>query len=196
MYERDGDAVYNSLVLISPAGAVDGRYRKVHLAAGGEDYSGLLPGNDFPVFDTEVGRVGCNICMDSSAAESSRLVGLNGADFLLMPIMGDHRADRWSVGSPIFSEDRWRVIMRTHAIDNMLCMAVARNGATGSCIVNCKGEFLAWNDGDQPYVTADVSFDENYRYWNGGSLRDVNWLQRRPHLYSAFTDPTNVGGLR
>ncbi|MEQ1912371.1 MAG: carbon-nitrogen hydrolase family protein, partial [Vicinamibacterales bacterium] len=127
MYERNGDAVHNSVVLISPAGKIEGRYRKVHLAGGGEDCSGILPGEGFPVFETDVARIGCNICMDSSVAESSRMVGLNGADLLLMPIMGDHRADRWTLGPPNFNEDRWRVIMRAHAIDNQLCMVVARN---------------------------------------------------------------------
>ena len=120
MYERNGDAVHNSVVLISPAGKIEGRYRKVHLAGGGEDCSGILPGDGFPVFETDVARIGCNICMDSSVAESSRMVGLNGADLLLMPIMGDHRADRWTLGPPNFNEDRWRVIMRAHAIDNQL----------------------------------------------------------------------------
>ncbi len=196
MYERDGDAVHNSLVLIGPSGAIDGRYRKVHLAVGGECASGILPGDGFPVFDTEIGRIGCNICMDSSAAESSRVVGLNGAEFLLLPIMGDHRADRWSMGSPIFSEDRWRAIIRTHAIDNQLCMVVARNGALGSCVVDRKGELLAWNDGDQPYIVAVVAVDDDYRIWQGGCFRDVNWLQRRPHLYAPYTDPANQGGSK
>jgi predicted amidohydrolase len=183
-------------VLISPAGVIDGRYHKVHLAAGGEEVSGVLPGDSFPVFDTELGRLGCNICMDSSAAESSRMVGLNGANFLLLPIMGDHRADRWSRGAPIYNEDRWRAIMRTHAMDNQLCMVVARNHALGSCIVDRKGEMLAWNDGDQPFITAEVPFEDGYRTWDGGCFRDVNWLQRRPHLYAAFTDPANHGGSK
>ncbi|MDH7570980.1 MAG: carbon-nitrogen hydrolase family protein, partial [Armatimonadota bacterium] len=104
LIERDGDAVHNSALLISPHGEIDGRYRKVHLAVGGEAESGILPGDGFPVFQTEIGRLGCNICMDTSAAESSRMVGLNGADFLLMPIMGDHRADRFTRGTPIFNE--------------------------------------------------------------------------------------------
>ena len=90
--ERDGDAVYNTAALFAPNGGIAGKYRKVHLAVGGEMDSGILPGDDFPVFDTAIGRIGCNICMDSSAAESSRMIGLNGADFLLLPIMGDHRA--------------------------------------------------------------------------------------------------------
>ncbi|MBM3887761.1 MAG: carbon-nitrogen hydrolase family protein [Verrucomicrobia bacterium] len=196
LYERDGDAVHNSAVLISPDGKVDGRYRKVHLADGGEDVSGILPGDSFPVFDTEIGRIGCNICMDTSAAESSRMVGLNGADFLLMPIMGDHRADRWTRGSPIHNDDRWRAIMRTHAMDNQLCMVVARNNAQASCIVDRKGDVLAWNDGDQDFIAADVALDDGYRIWQGGCFRDVNWLQRRPHLYGAFTDPANVGSVK
>ncbi len=196
MHERDGDAVHNSVILIGPNGSIEGRYRKVHLAADGEDTSGVLPGDGFPVFDTDIGRIGFNICMDSSAAESSRMVGLNGAELLLLPIMGDHRADRWSFGQPIFNEDRWRAIMRTHAIDNQLCMVVARNNALGSCIIDRKGEILAWNDGDRPYIAADVGLGEGHRIWQGGCFRDVNWFQRRPHLYGPFTDTANHGGSR
>ena len=48
LLERDGDAVHNSAVLIDPAGKIEGRYRKVHLAVGGEIESGILPGNTFP----------------------------------------------------------------------------------------------------------------------------------------------------
>jgi predicted amidohydrolase len=195
MLERNEDAVHNSVVLIGPTGAIDGRYRKVHLAIG-EDCSGILPGDSFPVFSTELGRIGCNICKDSSVAESARMVGLNGADLLVLPIMGDPRADRWSKGPGIFSEDRWRVIMRAHAIENQICMIVARNAALGSCILDRKGEVLAWNEGDQAFIAADVSFDDDYRMWQGGSFRDANWLQRRPHLYGASTDPARHGGAK
>lgn len=196
MFERDGDAVYNSAILISPEGIIDGKYRKVHLAVGGESESGILPGDGFPVFDTEIGRIGCNICMDSSAAESSRMVGLNGADFLLLPIMGDHRASRWSPGAPIFNESRWEAIMRTRAMDNQLCMVVARNRVQGSCIINRKGDILAWNEGDEDVIQATVTLEDGYRTWNGGCFRDVNWMQRRPHLYHAFVDQDNKGSLR
>jgi len=195
MLERDGDAVHNSAVLISPRGEVDGRYRKVHLAANSEWESGLLPGDSFPVFDTEVGRIGCNICMDSSAAESSRLVGLGGADFLAMPIMGDLRASRWTPGNPLFNESRWLAIMRTRALDNQLCMVVARNNVHGSCIIDRKGEVLAWNEGDSPFIHADVPRVDGYRTWHGGCFRGVNWVQRRPHLYGLYTDTTCFGSL-
>ncbi|MCX7014190.1 MAG: carbon-nitrogen hydrolase family protein [Candidatus Sumerlaeota bacterium] len=195
LLEREGDAVFNTLALIGPDGRIDGRYHKVHLAVGGESTSGVLPGDGFPVFSTEIARIGCNICMDSSAAESSRIVGLNGADLLLLPIMGDHRASRLRAGSPLFNESRWRAIMRTHAMDNQVCLAAARNGAWGSCVVDRMGEILAWNEGDRDWIEATVNLDDGYRTWNGGCFREVNWLQRRPHVYGAFVDPGNCGGL-
>ena len=133
--------------------------------------------------------------MDSSAAESARMVGLNGADFLLLPIMGDHRADRWTPGAPIFNEGRWQAIMRTRAIDNQLTLVVARNSAQGSCIVDRKGEFLAYNDGTRDIVEARVPAADGYRTWNGGCFREVNWLQRRPHLYGAYVETENRGSL-
>jgi predicted amidohydrolase len=194
LFERDGDAVHNTAALIGPSG-FEGRYHKVHLAVGGESESGILPGDGFPVFSTDLGRIGCNICMDSSAAESSRSIGLAGADFLLLPIMGDHRADRWSKGRPVFNESRWKAIMRTRALDNQLCMVVARNTSQGSCIIDRKGEILAWNEGDKGYILADVSLEDGYRTWNGGCFTDVNWMQRRPHLYEPYADEANVGSL-
>jgi len=188
LYERAGDAVHNSAVIIDADGAIAGVYRKVHLAST-EAMSGVLPGDRFPVVDTAAGRIGCNICMDSSAAESSRMVGLHGTDFLVLPIMGDHRADRWSPGPPILDEVRWQCIHRTRAMDNQFCMVVARNRATGSCIIDRSGEILAYNDGTEDWIVADVRFDDGYRKWNGGCFRQVNWRQRRPHLYGSFIDP-------
>jgi len=193
MLERDEDAVYNSAVLIGPDGTVDGRYRKVHLAMAGEIDTGILPGGDFPVFETEIGRIGCNICMDSSVAESSRIVGLNGADFLLLPIMGDFRA--WHPKEGGFDPDRFKAIMRVRAMDNQLCVVVARNRAQASCIIDHVGDILAWNDGDRDFIQARVRVDNRYRAPSGGSYRGVNWMQRRPHLYQAFAVEENVGTL-
>jgi predicted amidohydrolase len=185
--ERDGDAVFNSAVTIDATGEIAGVYHKVHLASF-EAFSGVCPGTDFPVHDTRVGRIGCNICMDSSATESSRMVGLNGADFLVLPIMGDHRASVWQRGNPVLDEDRWRCIMRTRAMDNQLTLVVARNCGVGSCIIDRSGGILACNDGTADVVAADVPWDDAFRKWNGGCFRQVNWRQRRPNVYGAFVD--------
>ncbi len=188
MHERDGDAVFNSAVLLGPEG-VGGVYRKVHLAEYSEVNSGLRAGEGFPVFQTPAGRVGCLICMDSSNAEASRMLGLNGAEIMLLPIMGDHRADRFTRGTPVFHEERWKAIMRTRSLDNQFITAVARNEAQGSCVIDAKGEILAWNDGTEDIVSAEVELDPDHRKWNGGSQRDIVWLQRRPRLYGAFVEP-------
>lgn len=193
--ERAGDAIYNSAVLVGPPGKVLGVYRKVHLATS-EGLSGVSPGDGFPVFNTAVGRIGCLICMDTTVCESARMLALNGADFICFPIMGDLRADRFSAGSPIFNEDRWKAIMRTRAIDNQLCMAVARNGAQGSCIIDRKGDILAWNEGDREVIEATLPADDGCRVWNGGDFREVTFQLRRPHLYGAYTDENNLRPLK
>jgi predicted amidohydrolase len=195
LFENEGDAVRNSAVLFDTNGQITGRYYKVHLAVGGESESGILPGDSFPVFDTALGRIGCNICMDVSAAESARMVGLNGADFLLLPIMGDHRADRWSQGPPVFNESRWQAIMRTRALDTQLTFVVARNEGQGSCIVDRKGDFLAYNDGTEEIICATVDADDGFRTWNGGDFRGINWMQRRPHVYGEYVEAENRGSL-
>ena len=192
--ERDGDAVRNSAVLIAPDGQVRGVYRKVHLASS-EQLSGILPGNSFPVFDTGIGRIGCLICMDTTVCESARMLALGGADIVCFPIMGDLRADRWSPGPPIYDESRWKAIMRTRAIDNQVCMVVARNNVTGSCIIDRKGDILAWNDGDREVITATLPAEDGYRVWNGGDFKEVTFLLRRPGLYGIYADEDNLGPL-
>ncbi|MBT7165742.1 MAG: carbon-nitrogen hydrolase family protein, partial [Victivallales bacterium] len=187
LHERVDREVFNTAAVIDADGSIAGTYHKVHLASF-EAFSGVVPGDGFPVFDTAVGRIGCNICMDSSATESSRMVGLNGADFLVLPIMGDHRASVWRRGNPKLDEERWRSIMRVRAMDNQFCMVVARNNCTASCIIDRSGEFLAYNDGTADFVIADVPLGANFRKWNGGCFRQVNWRQRRPHIYGAFME--------
>jgi predicted amidohydrolase len=192
--ERAGDAFYNSAVLVGPAGKVVGVYRKVHLATS-EGLTGLSAGTSFPVFDTPLGRIGCLICMDTTVCESARMLGLAGADFICFPIMGDLRADRWSPGPPIFNEERWKAIMRTRALDNQLCMVVARNEAQGSCIIDRKGDFLAWNEGNEEVIEATLPADDGRRVWDGTDFREVTYLLRRPHLYGPYLDESGMQPL-
>ena len=195
MQERERDAVYNSAVLFSPSRGVHGVYRKVHLATA-EDLTGVRPGDSFPVFDTPIGRIGCLICMDTTVCESARMTALNGAEFICFPIMGDLRADRYSIGQPVYNEGRWKAIMRTRAIDNQVCMVVARNDVQGSCIISRKGDILAWNEGDQEIIEATVPMEDGYYAWNGGDFREITYMLRRPHLYGAYTDDACLGPLR
>ena len=87
IYEREGPAVYNTAVLIDRAGNVAGKYRKVYLPRE-EVEGGLTPGNDYPVFRTDLGTVGMMICYDVFFADPARALATKGAEVILMPIAG------------------------------------------------------------------------------------------------------------
>ncbi len=86
--ERDGEAVYNSAVVVSSEGFV-GTYRKVHLFY--EEKTLFAPGDrGFRVFDVQdrVGnayRLGVMICFDWYFPEAARSLALQGADIIAHP---------------------------------------------------------------------------------------------------------------
>jgi predicted amidohydrolase len=73
--------IYNTTVLTGPDGFV-GKYRKVHV--GITEQLTWRKGNDWPVFDTAIGRIGMLICYDKMWPESTRELTLRGADILVM----------------------------------------------------------------------------------------------------------------
>lgn len=110
--ERDGDALYNSSVVIGPQGHV-GTFRKVHLW--NEENLFFEPGNlGFPVFRTPIGRIGTFICYDGWFPESYRLCALQGADIVCIPT-------NWV---PIPGQDKDR-----EAMANILVMAGAHSNS-------------------------------------------------------------------
>lgn len=81
--ERDGQALYNSAVLLTADGIV-GHYRKLHLFMNEKDF--FTPGNlGLPVFDRPYGRVGMLICFDWIFPEAWRVLALRGADIICHP---------------------------------------------------------------------------------------------------------------
>ncbi len=87
IYEREGQVMYNTAVLIDRNGELAGKYRKVYLPRE-EVEGGLTPGTHFPVFKTDFGTVGLMICYDVFFAEPARALANQGAEMILMPIWG------------------------------------------------------------------------------------------------------------
>lgn len=87
LLERDGRAVYNVAALIGPDGNLIGKYRKVTLPRG-EITEGITPGNEYPVFDTSIGKVGMMICYDGFFPEVARALSVNGAEIIAWPVWG------------------------------------------------------------------------------------------------------------
>ncbi len=87
IYEREGDVVYNTSVLLDREGKLVGKYRKVYLPRE-ELEGGITPGDAYPVFETDFGRVGMMICYDVFFPDPARALAVQGADIILMPIWG------------------------------------------------------------------------------------------------------------
>ena len=85
--ERAGHLIYNVAVLIGPNGKVVGKYRKTCLPRGEAD-GGIVPGNEFPVFETRFGKVGMMVCYDAFFPEVARQLTINGAEVIALPVWG------------------------------------------------------------------------------------------------------------
>jgi predicted amidohydrolase len=85
LLEREGDATFNTAILISPEGRIIGTYRKHDL---GHESVRNTPGTTFPVFETQHGKIGIMICADRRNAGLVRQLKDNGADLLICPSGG------------------------------------------------------------------------------------------------------------
>lgn len=81
--DKKTNLYYNAAALVGPKGYI-GKYRKAqmwetetHWAAWGD--------LGVPVFDTKIGKIAINICMDSAYFETARIAGVEGADILAFP---------------------------------------------------------------------------------------------------------------
>ena len=86
MYERAGNAIYNTAPVIDPEGTVVARYRKMYPWLPYE--KGVSAGVEFVVFDVaSIGRFGVSICYDSWFPETTRALAWLGAEVLIHPTM-------------------------------------------------------------------------------------------------------------
>jgi predicted amidohydrolase len=87
LVEREQHLVYNTAVLIGPDGKLIGKYRKVALPRT-EIEAGITPGHEYPVFETQIGRIGMMICYDGFFPEPARQLGIRGAEIIAFPVAG------------------------------------------------------------------------------------------------------------
>jgi predicted amidohydrolase len=110
--DRPG-VVYNSMVLTGPGGVV-GVFRKVHVGITEQVF--WRRGDDWPVFDTPLGRIGMLICYDKAWPETCRELTLRGADILVM-------STAWSLSDPEAGDndvwlDQYTLYDRVRAAEN------------------------------------------------------------------------------
>jgi N-carbamoylputrescine amidase len=150
--------VYNSAVVFSPAGEVALRYSKMHNA---HDEPFNTKGNEFPVAQTPLGRLGALICYDRRLPETARILAVKGAQLLLVPAWGD-------------SGEMNDALMRTRAFENGVFVAFVH---PRRCLfIDPRGKVISQDtgEGDQ-LVTARIELDARV---GRGPIRD-----RRPEWY-------------
>lgn len=86
-YVRRGELVLNSAPLFDRTGKLLGVYDK-NMVYEPELDLGASPGEGFPVFETDAGRIGTIICYDSWFPETVRMLALKGAELILFPNEG------------------------------------------------------------------------------------------------------------
>jgi predicted amidohydrolase len=86
--EHAGGQVFsNAAVLVDRTGKVAGIYRKTHplAAADGSFENGLSPGGSYPIFATDFGHVGIQICWDMAYDEGWAALAAGGAELVVLP---------------------------------------------------------------------------------------------------------------
>ncbi len=191
VYERAGQARYNTVVVVDADGSTLGHYRKSHIPDGPgytEKYY-FSPGDTgFRVWATRHGTIGVGICWDQWFPEAARSMALLGAEVLLYPTaIGSEPPDpAWD------SSGHWQRVMQGHAVANLMPVVAANRigrevGATteitfygSSFIADATGAIVAGAGRDAEAVlvhTFDADALQSGRAaW--GIFRD-----RRPDLY-------------
>ncbi len=171
---------FNTQILTDKAGAIVGKYRKVHLP-GHADYDPTRthqhlekryfePGDlGFPVFRTEMGLMGMMVCNDRRWPEAYRVMGLRGVEMIVLgyntPSVNNQRGEE--AGDKRMFHNH--LVMQAGAYQNSTwVVGVAKCGSEdghhmigGTCIVNPDGEIVALaRSEDDELIVHDCDLDE------------------------------------
>lgn len=117
--ERQSDRLYNSAFLFGPQGEVIGKVRKSFLWH--FDAKWFSGGDEFPVFDTTLGKIGMLICADARLPEIARMLKLGGAEIILDPTNWvSSGGDRAKLTNP-----QYEYMVQTRALENKVWFLAA-----------------------------------------------------------------------
>ncbi|MDD4868205.1 MAG: hydrolase, partial [Mycobacterium sp.] len=192
---EDDGLGYNTAILVSPAGELVARVRKMHIpdSAYYRERKYFRPGpvddDPYPVLEPEGlgARIGMPTCWDEWFAEVARIYALRGAELLVYPS---------AIGSePSFpdfdSEPRWRHVIVGHGIANSLFMIVPnRTGDEGtlqfygsSFISDPYGRLLVRAPRhEEALLIADLDLDQRRDWLEAFPILNM----RRPDSYGAL----------
>jgi predicted amidohydrolase len=186
LLEREGDVLRNAAVLVGPGGLI-GTYRKTHLPFLGVDRF-VAAGDELPVYETPLGRIGIEICYDLRFPEVTRTLALKGADLVAHP-----------TNFPVAARLQTELITLARAAENRIYLLTANRVGKERW-----GEFCGWSQIVDPYgkrlaeageteealLLADVEVERarDKDYVVPGEYELYLFGDRRPELYGALVE--------
>ena len=182
LYERAGDAAFDTSPVIDADGTLLGCTRMMHIT----DYEGFheqgyyTPGDTLaPVYDTLAGRVGVAICYDRHYPEYLRALALGGADVVVVPQAG--ALGEWPEG--LFEAE-----LRVGSFQNGYFMALANrigkesvlHFGGGSFVTDPAGTVIARGPEDEEAI---VYADLDLTRCDSSHARRLFMKDRRPSVY-------------
>jgi len=190
--------VYNSTVLTGPEGVV-GTYRKVHVAISEQVI--WARGQDWPVYDTPLGRIGMLICYDQAWPESCRELTLRGADLLVMSTAWSLRAGESSPEESL-SVEQYLLYGRVRAAENQRWFISSNfTGPLGgltffghSQIIDPLGHVVTGtgSNPEQAMAIAEIDVRGGIEAAQAGSKGHRLWRDRRPETYTRISAPAEL----
>jgi len=186
--------LYNSALLINPEGQEIIRFRKSYLWH--FDSRWFCAGDQYPVFETEFGKVGMFICSDGRLPEIVRCLSLQGADILI-------DLTNWVTSGfekETLSNPQVEYMIPTRALENRVWIIAANKvGMEAKSILYC-GKSAVFNpDGQITKIVSscqeeilyyEISLEEALNKSIDNQINIIN--DRRPELYSELIQPTDT----
>lgn len=176
--EKEGDQLYSTSYLIGPDGKQIGKYRKSHRLPD----EPIALGNELPVFDTPLGKIGLMIGTDHCWPEIPLVLALQGAELILWshgvePVPQDYSLD---ITTRIRSFDDHVVLARAGYAGELPYLCSNWSGYTGepvghACVVDRSGIIEA-DTGAKP----------------GVALASIDLARRKDVFYHTFIDDRSL----
>lgn len=186
--------LYNSALLINPEGREIGRFRKSYLWH--FDSHWFCAGEQYPVIETEFGKVGMFICSDGRLPEIVRCLSLQGADILI-------DLTNWVTSGfekETLTNPQVEYMIPTRALENRVWIIAANKvGMEAKTILFCGKSAVFAPDGEVAKIASssqeeilfyEISLEEAKDKIIDNQINIID--DRRPELYSELVQPTNT----
>jgi len=190
-YIKEKNILYNSAFLINDKGLEIGRTRKSFLWH--FDNIWFQSDNQYPVFNTKIGKIGIFICADGRLPEIVRCLALQGAELLLdLTNLVTNGLEK-----KLWSNPQIDYMLPTRALENRVwIVAVNKVGIEEKSIQYCgrssffspEGETIAMASSDREEIlTKDIDLSKSH---NKEITNTINvFKNRKPDRYKALTMP-------